>query len=68
MVFVQSLTSARFNGMPRRAIDAGLADIIAPIEELPGCRRFSCPCGKILEKTGLTAASLLSFQFLQVKL
>ena len=36
VVFVQSLTSAKFNGMPKSAIDAGLADVIAPIEELPG--------------------------------
>jgi len=33
--FVQSLTSAKFDGMPRSAIDAGLADVIAPAEELP---------------------------------
>jgi two-component system CheB/CheR fusion protein len=32
--FVQSLTSAKFDGMPRSAIDAGLADVIAPVEEL----------------------------------
>jgi two-component system CheB/CheR fusion protein len=34
--FVQALTSAKFDGMPRSAIDAGLADVIAPAEELPG--------------------------------
>ena len=33
--FVQSLTSAKFDGMPRSAIDAGLADVVAPVEELP---------------------------------
>jgi two-component system CheB/CheR fusion protein len=33
--FVQSLTSARFDGMPRSAIDAGVADVVAPVEELP---------------------------------
>jgi two-component system CheB/CheR fusion protein len=33
--FVQSLPSAKFSGMPRSAIDAGLADVIAPIAELP---------------------------------
>lgn len=32
--FVQSPTDAKFDGMPRSAIDAGLADIVAPIEEL----------------------------------
>jgi chemotaxis methyl-accepting protein methylase len=36
VVFVQSLNSAKFNGMPKSAIDAGLADVTAPIEELPG--------------------------------
>ena len=34
-VFVQAPTSAKFDGMPRSAIDAGLADVIAPVEELP---------------------------------
>ena len=33
--FVQSLTSAKFDSMPRSAIDAGLADVVAPVEELP---------------------------------
>jgi PAS domain S-box-containing protein len=33
--FVQSLTSAKFDGMPRSAIEAGVADVIAPVEELP---------------------------------
>jgi len=35
VVFVQLPTSAKFDGMPRSAIDAGLADVIAPVEELP---------------------------------
>jgi two-component system CheB/CheR fusion protein len=34
--FVQSLTSAKFDGMPRSAIDAGLADVVAPAAQLPG--------------------------------
>ncbi|HVZ35120.1 MAG TPA: chemotaxis protein CheB, partial [Polyangiaceae bacterium] len=33
--FVQALSSAKFDGMPRSAIDAGLADVIAPAEQLP---------------------------------
>jgi two-component system CheB/CheR fusion protein len=33
--FVQSPASAKFDGMPRSAIDAGVADVIAPVEELP---------------------------------
>ncbi len=35
-VFVQDPASAKFDGMPKSAIDAGLADIVAPVEELPG--------------------------------
>ncbi|NHZ79642.1 PAS domain-containing protein [Massilia sp. CCM 8695] len=33
-VFVQDPESAKFDGMPRSAIDAGLADVIAPADEL----------------------------------
>ena len=36
VVFVQAPDSAKFDGMPRSAIDAGLADVVAPAEELPG--------------------------------
>ena len=32
----QDPVSARFDSMPRSAIDAGLADLVAPAEELPG--------------------------------
>jgi two-component system CheB/CheR fusion protein len=35
-VFVQTPTSARFDSMPRAAIEAGLADVIAPAEQLAG--------------------------------
>ena len=35
VVLVQEPASAKFDGMPRSAIDAGLADFIAPAEELP---------------------------------
>jgi two-component system, chemotaxis family, CheB/CheR fusion protein len=34
-VFVQTPSSAKFDGMPRSAIDGGLADVIAPAQELP---------------------------------
>jgi two-component system, chemotaxis family, CheB/CheR fusion protein len=34
-IFVQDPSSAKFDGMPRSAIDACQADIIAPVEELP---------------------------------
>ncbi|HEX8795370.1 MAG TPA: chemotaxis protein CheB, partial [Polyangiaceae bacterium] len=33
--FAQSLDTAKFSGMPRSAIEAGLADVAAPAEELP---------------------------------
>ena len=33
-VFVQAPASAKFEGMPRSAIDAGLADVVAPAGEL----------------------------------
>jgi chemotaxis methyl-accepting protein methylase len=36
LVLVQEPTSAKFDAMPRSAIEAGLADIIAPVDELPG--------------------------------
>ncbi|MCD2452489.1 PAS domain-containing protein [Methylicorpusculum oleiharenae] len=35
LVLVQEPSSAKFEGMPRSAINAGLADIIAPAEDLP---------------------------------
>jgi len=36
IVLVQEPTTAKFDGMPRSAIDAGLADIVALVDELPG--------------------------------
>ncbi|HEU5070709.1 MAG TPA: chemotaxis protein CheB [Verrucomicrobiae bacterium] len=35
VVLVQDPATAKFDGMPRSAIDAGLADIVAPADELP---------------------------------
>jgi len=35
LALVQDPAGAKFDGMPRSAIDAGLADIVAPAEELP---------------------------------
>ena len=35
VVLVQEPATAKFDGMPRSAIDAGLADIVAPAAELP---------------------------------
>jgi two-component system CheB/CheR fusion protein len=36
VVLVQDPATAKFDSMPRSAIDAGLADIVAPVHELPG--------------------------------
>jgi chemotaxis protein methyltransferase CheR/two-component system CheB/CheR fusion protein len=36
LALVQAPASAKFDSMPRSAIDAGLADIVAPAEALPG--------------------------------
>ena len=36
VALVQEPASAKFDSMPRSAIDAGLADLVAPAEELPG--------------------------------
>ena len=36
VVLVQEPATAKFDSMPRSAVDAGLADIVAPVEELPG--------------------------------
>lgn len=34
--FVQAPATAQFDSMPRSAIDAGIADVVAPADELPG--------------------------------
>ena len=36
VVFVQDPASAKFNSMPSSAVKAGLADVVAPVEALPG--------------------------------
>jgi chemotaxis methyl-accepting protein methylase len=36
LVLVQEPASAKFDSMPKSAIRAGLADLVAPVEELPG--------------------------------
>ena len=35
VVFIQEPSSAKFDGMPRSAIEAGLADVVSPAETLP---------------------------------
>ncbi len=43
VALVQEPATAKFDSMPRSAINAGLADIVAPVDQLPGkilaCRR-----------------------------
>ena len=34
-VFIQEPTSAKFDDMPRSAIEAGLADVISTVETMP---------------------------------
>jgi two-component system CheB/CheR fusion protein len=36
VAFVQDPASAKFDGMPRSAIEADVADVVAPVEALPG--------------------------------
>ena len=36
LVLVQEPATAKFDGMPSSAVEAGLADIVAPVDELPG--------------------------------
>jgi len=36
VVLVQDPATAKFDGMPRSAINSGLADIVAPVDDLPG--------------------------------
>ncbi len=36
VVLVQDPATAKFDGMPRSVIDSGLADIVAPVDDLPG--------------------------------
>jgi hypothetical protein len=43
MVMAQSPESAKFDGMPRAAIDTGLVDVVLPPEEMPS--RLSASCG-----------------------
>ena len=36
LVLVQEPATAKFDGMPRSAIDSGSADVVAPVDDLPG--------------------------------
>jgi two-component system CheB/CheR fusion protein len=56
VVLVQDPASAKFDGMPRSAIDAGLADIVAPVDDLPD--RILV----YLQRTPLVAATELALE------
>jgi chemotaxis methyl-accepting protein methylase len=52
-VFVQEPGSAKFDGMPHSVIDAGLADVIAPAQELPSLISAYIHHPPLLSKPGL---------------
>ena len=53
LVLVQDPATAKFDGMPRSAIDAGLADIVAPAEELPARIEGFLQRTPLLVRTGM---------------
>ncbi len=62
VTLVQDPASAKFDSMPRSAIDAGLADVVAPVEDLPGRLLdylkhvpFAAPPERLLEDKTLSA-------------
>ncbi|MBI5081476.1 MAG: PAS domain-containing protein [Chloroflexi bacterium] len=55
VVFVQDPASAKFDGMPRSAINAGLADVIAPVETLPGKIDAYLQHAPLIAKPGLAS-------------
>jgi chemotaxis methyl-accepting protein methylase len=56
VVFVQDPASAKFDGMPRSAIEAGLADVTAPVEALPGKIGAYLQHAPLIAKPGLAVA------------
>jgi chemotaxis methyl-accepting protein methylase len=54
--FVQDPASAKFDGMPRSAIAAGMADIVAPAEMLPGKIITYLQRAPLAAKSGLVRA------------
>ena len=57
VVFVQDPASAKFDSMPRSAIDAGVADVVAPVGELPGKIIAYLERAPLLTKPGLLLES-----------
>ena len=56
VVVVQDPATAKFDGMPRSAVDAGLADIVAPVDQLPG-KILAC-----LQRTPLIAETEVALE------
>jgi chemotaxis methyl-accepting protein methylase len=54
--FVQDPASSKFDGMPRSAIAAGMADIVAPVEMLPGKIIAYLQRAPLAAKSGLVKA------------
>jgi two-component system CheB/CheR fusion protein len=57
IVFVQDPASAKFDGMPRSAIDAGLVDVVASVENLPAKIIAVVQHVPLITKPGLVLAS-----------
>jgi len=53
VVFVQEPASAKFDSMPRSAIEAGLADVVAPVEGLPAKIDAYLQYAPLITKPGL---------------
>ena len=60
VTLVQEPASAKFDSMPKSAIDAELADIVAPVEELP--RKIVAYLGHALNITRADSALELKDQ------
>jgi two-component system CheB/CheR fusion protein len=56
VVLVQDPATAKFEGMPRSAVDAGLADIVAPVDELPGRILAYLQRTPLIDKTAVAPA------------
>jgi len=55
VALVQEPASAKFDSMPRSAIDAGLADLVAPVEQPADQARKTPPAGRPARSAGRTS-------------
>ena len=56
MTLVQDPATAKYDSMPRSAVTAGLADFVAPVEELPDKLISYCQCLPQIGKSDLPLA------------